>query len=101
MAPISVTVNIAGEHDHEPHEPSDADTQHRIVRLLQSITHSQEIMLMNQSDLADKLNTVSNTLDKIATESAGSLDAIADLKAQLAASVNVSPELQAAVDRLE
>lgn len=56
---------------------------------------------MNQTEMAAKLDGVTTKLVKIGEESKKTLQAVADLKAELANQENVRPELQASFDRLE
>lgn len=55
--------------------------------------------MATQKQITEALNLANDRLKKVGTETAGLLEKIEDLKAQVdAAGTSVSPELQAAVD---
>lgn len=69
-------------------------------RDLADLNERMDNMAQTQAQLAATIDAMNNQLVKIGTESATSVQMIADLKAIIAAGADVTPELQAAVDRL-
>lgn len=65
------------------------------------IQKQNQKIIMTQTEMAEKLDGVTTKLVKIGEESKKTLQAVADLKAELANQENVSPGLQASFDRLE
>lgn len=58
-------------------------------------------IMVKQAEIAAQLDEVTGTLQKVANESASLLQKINDLEAQIAQGDDVSPELQAAFDRVK
>ena len=69
-----------------------------ILRELAQIHHQLEHIRMNQAEAAAQLQTISTTLDKVATETTGLQAEIKTLQDAATNSDTVSPELQAAID---
>lgn len=71
-----------------------------IIQTINQLTSKTDKIMGAQEDDAAKLEAVATQLDKISTESSASLALIADLQAQIAALPQVSPALQAAIDKV-
>jgi hypothetical protein len=78
-----------------------SETLVEISKDLKLIYKQNQKIIMNQTEMAEKLDGVTTKLVKIGEESKKTLQAVADLKAELANQENVSPGLQASFDRLE
>lgn len=78
------------------------DKQHRIeLAKINELEHQLKHIAMKQSELAEQLTTITGQVAKIGTESAATLQKVADLEAALANQDNVTPEVQAAFDALK
>lgn len=71
-----------------------------ILRLLRTLKYNTHTIMDSQVQLTEKLTKVSTQMDKISAESTKNLQAIQDLQAVIDAGAQVSPELQAAVDKV-
>lgn len=87
---------VPGDGDEE-----DRELLHNIFSLTKSTHNKTTQIIMTQTEMAEKLDGVTTKLVKVGEESKKTLQAVADLKEQLANQENVSPELQASFDRLE
>jgi hypothetical protein len=69
-------------------------------QLLRTINHNTQKIMANQTELVNKVNTITAQLQKIGNESAQTLQKVIELQAVIDAGPGVSPELQTAVDAL-
>lgn len=65
------------------------------------LVNMEKRIMASQTEIVTRLNAASDRLDKIGTETATLLQMVADLKALVAAGGNASPELVAAVEKIE
>jgi predicted nucleic acid-binding Zn-ribbon protein len=70
-----------------------------IAQLTDVVINLKETLMATQSDAAKALNSLSDKLDKIAGETKGLLDEIKALKDAAGKEKELSPELEAAIDR--
>lgn len=73
----------------------------QLEQLQVAINQLKELIIMNQQELAQGLDTIRAQVEKIGTESALTLDKVAALEAALGNAGGVSPEVQAAFDALK
>ncbi len=82
-------------HIHVHQEPSEE------LRTLAALIRAQgELIVSTQAELTKKLEDVATQLEKVATESANNVQAVADLKAIIAAGPPIDPALETAINKV-
>ncbi len=71
-----------------------------IAAAIPTILSRSASIMATQQEAAAQLQAHGDKLDKISAETTGLVELVRDLKDQLAASGNVAPELQSAIDRV-